>query len=101
VREVNTDEFIQEIATGTTIVDIWASWCGPCKALGPVLEKVEKEYPNSSFVKSKADQNVKICNQFGVRSLPTLLFFKEGKLIDKIVGGVPKKDIELKIEKHS
>ncbi len=101
MKEVNVKELTKEITKGVTLVDIWAPWCGPCKTLVPILEEISKENSNIKILKSNADENVEICNQFGVRSLPTMLIFKEGVLVDKIVGAAPKKEIELKLDKYS
>ena len=101
MKEINANEFVKEISTGTTLVDIWAPWCGPCRTLIPVLEKISEENPNISVIKSNADQNIEICNQYGIRSLPTMLIFKEGQLVDRIVGAAPKQEIENMLSKHS
>jgi len=101
MKEVNANEFNKEIATGTTLVDIWAPWCVPCRTLAPVLEKISEENSNVNIIKSNADQNIEICNQYGIRSLPTMLIFKEGQLVDRIVGAAPKQEIENMLSKHS
>ncbi len=74
-----------------TLVDFWAEWCGPCQMLGPVVEEIAGEYADKAIVaKLDVDANPNISAQFGVRSIPTLLFFKGGELVKKMVGVQPK-----------
>ena len=74
-----------------TLVDFWAEWCGPCQMLGPVVEEIAGEYLDKAIVaKLDVDANPNISAQFGVRSIPTLLFFKGGELVKKLVGVQPK-----------
>ena len=74
-----------------TLVDFWAEWCGPCQMLGPVVEEIAGEYLDKAIVaKLDVDANPNISAQFGVRSIPTLLFFKGGELVKKMVGVQPK-----------
>jgi len=76
------------------LVDFWAAWCGPCKAIAPVIQEIAIEYSGKVKVgKVDVDQNNQIAMQYGIRSIPTLLILKDGKVIDQIVGAVPKKSI--------
>ena len=76
------------------LVDFWAEWCGPCKSIAPVIEEIAVEYKGRVRVgKVDVDQNNQIAMQFGVRSIPTLLILKEGKVVNQLVGAVPKNNI--------
>jgi len=76
------------------LVDFWAEWCGPCKSIAPVIEEIAVEYKGKVRVgKVDVDQNNQIAMQFGVRSIPTLLILKEGKVVNQLVGAVPKNNI--------
>ena len=81
------------------LMDLWASWCGPCKMIEPTIEEIAKEYAGKLKVgKLNVDESPQLATNFGVRSIPTLLFFVNGKVKDQIVGAVPKKQIVSKIE---
>jgi len=83
------------------LIDFWASWCGPCKALGPVIEELAKDYSGKVFVgKLNVDENPETAERFQVYSIPTVLVMKNGCEVDRIVGLVPKKHIEAAIKKH-
>jgi len=84
-----------------TMVDFWAEWCGPCKAIGPLVEQLSKEYEGKANIgKMDVDANSNVPMQYGIRSIPTILFFKGGQLVDKTVGAVPKATLEATLKKH-
>jgi thioredoxin 1 len=82
------------------LVDFWATWCAPCKAIAPSLEALAVEYKGKvKIAKVDIDENQQVAQQFGIRSIPTLLLFKGGKVVDQIVGAVPKTKLEDSIKK--
>tara|TARA_Y100000748_G_scaffold35511_1_gene26312 strand:+ start:126 stop:440 length:315 start_codon:yes stop_codon:yes gene_type:complete len=97
-----TDADVQDTIQGNdlVLVDIWAPWCGPCLALAPVLEEVAKENPNIVVAKLNQDENPGTAQNYGVMGLPTMLLFKNGELIDRLVGNQPKPAIINKLEPH-
>jgi len=81
------------------LVDFWAEWCGPCRMVGPVVEELSKEYEGKAVVgKVNVDQNSNISANYGIRNIPTLLYFKNGILVDKQVGVVPKATLAAKLD---
>jgi thioredoxin 1 len=99
--EISDREFEEVVRKNrVVVVDFWAPWCPPCRALAPIVEELSKEYEGRAVLaKINVDQNRAKANEYGIRSIPTLLFFKEGKLVDRQVGAVPKRVIQEKIEK--
>jgi thioredoxin 1 len=81
------------------LVDFWAPWCGPCRMIAPIVEELANDYAGKAIIaKVNVDDNPKISMQFGIRSIPTLLIFKNGQVVDQIVGAVPKGVIESKLK---
>lgn len=97
-----TDANFQEVVLNAgqpAVIDFWAQWCGPCRMLTPVVKELSQEYEGRVIVgKVDVDSNPEISSRFGIRNIPTLLFFKDGKVVDKQVGVVPKGSLVVKIE---
>jgi len=92
-----TDEV--EGAKGLTMVDFWAVWCGPCRMVAPIVEQLAEEYAGQVKVtKLDVDANPETAVRYGIRSIPSILFFKDGELVDTVVGAVPKAQLERKIK---
>lgn len=84
-----------------TVVDFWAEWCGPCRAIGPIIEELGKEYEGRVNVgKVNVDHNSEVSINYGITSIPAILFFKNGEVVDKLVGAQPKGNFVKKIEQH-
>jgi thioredoxin 1 len=97
--DANFDELV--IKSGKpVIVDLWAEWCGPCRMLTPIVEEMAKEYEGRAVIgKLNVDDNPEVTAKYGVRNIPTVLFFKGGEVADKQVGAVPKSALVGKLEK--
>ncbi len=97
--DANFEELVLQ-SDKTVIVDFWAEWCGPCRMVGPIVHQLGEEYGDKAVVgKLNVDQNADITKKFGIRNIPTILFFKGGEQVDKQVGAVPKKVLEGKLLK--
>lgn len=86
MKVINTEEFKETIKSGTTLVDFFADWCGPCKMLSPVLEEVSKEYPDINFVKVNVDENMELAQEYGIMSIPTVYIFKDNQVVTNMSG---------------
>ena len=90
ITDTNFEEVINQ--DKPVLVDFWAEWCGPCKMIGPIVEEMAGEYDGKAVIgKVNVDLNPGVSGKFGIRSIPTLLVFKNGEVVDKQVGAVPKK----------
>ena len=84
-----------------TVIDFWAEWCGPCRAIGPVIEELSKEYAGKVNVgKVNVDHNPEVSMTYGITSIPAILFIKGGQIVDKQIGAVPKSVLDKKIQSH-
>ena len=102
--EVKDDTFATEIEghKGLAVVDFWATWCAPCRMIAPIVEQLAADYAGKAKVaKLDVDNNQKTAAKFNVRSIPTILFFKDGKLVDTVVGAVPRPALEAKFKEHA
>ena len=99
---VNTGNFrgAVEEDKGVVVVDFFATWCGPCKMLAPVFESVSEELSNAKFVKVDIDESLELAQKFGISTVPTMMIFKDGKVVDKLVGFMPKESLKAKVEAH-
>lgn len=98
VDDETLDEFTREYPI--VVLDCWAEWCGPCRMLSPIIDQLAKEYSGKIvFGKLNVDENPEGARRFGIMSIPTLLFFKDGKLIDKVIGALPKNVLEAKLNR--
>lgn len=101
VTDGNFTESVEEQG-GLVMVDFWAEWCGPCRIVGPIVNQLADEYSEQGVVVGKldVDDNPRTASRFGIRSIPSILFFKDGKHVDTVVGAVPKAQLEKKILEH-
>lgn len=103
VHEVTDENFATEVegVSGVAMVDFWAAWCGPCRLVGPIVEQLAGEYEGQVKVaKLDVDTSQMTAMRFGIRSIPSILFFKDGQHVDTVVGAVPKQHLEQKLKQH-
>ena len=99
--DINDQVFAQEVIQfpGPVLVDCWAQWCGPCQMMGPVLDQIAREYAGKiKIVKLNVDENPVTSSQYSIQSIPTMLIFKDGKVMNRLVGALPKSQIEDQIK---
>ncbi|MCS4486761.1 thioredoxin [Staphylococcus americanisciuri] len=101
IIEATDAKFDQQINEGVKLVDFWATWCGPCKMIAPVLEDLAADYEGKAdILKLDVDQNQATAAKFEVMSIPTLIVFKDGQPVDKVVGFQPKENLAQVLDKH-
>ncbi|EGQ2699487.1 thioredoxin [Staphylococcus pseudintermedius] len=101
IIEVKDSNFDEQIQSGVKLVDFWATWCGPCKMIAPVLENLAVDYEGKAdILKLDVDQNQATAAKFEVMSIPTLIVFKDGQPVDKVVGFQPKENLAQVLDKH-
>jgi thioredoxin 1 len=101
VTSVTNDSWEKEVmqSQNVVMVDFWAAWCGPCKMVAPVVEELAKEYEGKAkFFKLNTDENPDLASRYKIRGIPTLMFFKNGQIMEQIVGVVPKAQLKAKLD---
>ena len=99
VTDADFDETVKKYPM--VVVDCWAPWCGPCRMLGPTVDAMAKDYKGKVvFAKLNTDENIAVASKYRIMSIPTLLYFKDGKLVDKSVGALPRPMLEAQVGKH-
>lgn len=99
VTDANFKELVLD-SDKPAMVDFWAEWCGPCKMISPIIEELANENQGVNVGKVNVDENPELSMKYNIRSIPTILFFKGGEIVDKVVGAVPKAVLESKLSEH-
>lgn len=98
---ITKDNFTENVAQGVSLLDFWAPWCGPCKMQLPIVEELSDELKGTATIaKVNVDEEPELASQFGVMSIPTLILFKDGQPVDKLVGLQSKESLKAKIQSH-
>ena len=102
VHQVTDQDFEKVVQGGKPVlVDFWAPWCGPCRIIGPIVEELAPSYEGRAVIaKMNVDDNPMVAQRFGVTSIPTLMMFKDGKLVDRVVGAMPKSELQKFIDRN-
>lgn len=102
LKEITDADFAKEVeqAGGVVFVDFWASWCGPCRMMVPIFEKMAQKYPDIKFCKVNTEENSKKANEYGVTGIPCIIVFKAGKEVGRLVGFRPEAAFEAEVKKY-
>lgn len=103
ITHLTTDTFKSAVASATTpvLVDFWAPWCGPCKAIAPILDELATEFDGKvKITKVNIDENDAVAAEYNIRAIPTMLLFKDGKVVEQLVGMMPKAALKAKLTSH-
>ncbi|MGG1594732.1 thioredoxin [Terribacillus saccharophilus] len=102
IKHATDAAFTNDVKDGLVLVDFWATWCGPCKMIAPVLEEIDAEMVEKvQIVKVDVDENPETASKFGIMSIPTMLLFNDGEVVDKVIGYQPKEALVELINNHS
>ncbi len=100
VKEITDDTFVSETSSGIVVIDFWAEWCGPCRMLSPILEQLSNEMNNVQFKKINVDENPMVASSLGITAIPTVMIYKNGQPVERIIGLLPKEQIKKILSKH-
>ncbi len=100
IKELDQENFEEETKEGVILVDFYAVWCGPCKMMHPIIEELAKENQTLKVLKVNVDEHEELARQFGIMSIPTLMLFKEGKVVEKNIGFMEKESLEKWIQNY-
>ena len=105
IKDVTTDNFMSDVIEASKekpiIVDFWAPWCGPCRMIAPLIDQLAEEYAGKlKAVKLNTDESPSVATEYGIRSIPTVMIFKDGQKVDTVIGAVPKSTLTGTVEKY-
>ena len=100
VQTINDENFDEAIKEGLVLVDFWAEWCGPCKMLSPIIEELSNEIKAVSFAKFNIDENQEVPQKLSITAIPSLILYKDGELVDRVNGLLPKPQLNSFLQKH-